>query len=110
MYALKEHIAFKVLMIALVFTLLVPSFVKIAHMFSHHKHEICKNEKTTHIHQVELDCDFQKFQLNNNFIITTPLVIEPEVEKIEQQYNSKYKFLYSYKTVIFLLRGPPTLV
>ena len=63
----KEHIAFKILTLLLVVSLVVPSAVKFAHVFEHYNHEVCIGDSTTHIHKVDLDCEFQKFQFNNKF-------------------------------------------
>jgi len=110
MHNLKEHIIFKILLIALVGLLLMPSFKKLEHLFCHQKHEVCKDHNKTHIHKKELDCDCLKFQLLNNFLVPKEYVSTLAENTIQKVYNSKYKFLYSYKTVTFLLRGPPALV
>ena len=106
----KEHIAFKILTIFLVVTLLVPSAVKLAHVFEHHKHEICEGGDSTHIHKVDLDCEFQKFQINNNFALTQ---LTFEVFKLNENskiIESQYRFLSNYQRLHFSLRGPPAFV
>ena len=106
----KEHIVFKVLTFLLVFTLLIPSAVKLAHVFEHHEHEVCVGNETTHIHKVDLDCEFQKFQLNNSFTLN-----DITFEIFKHSENSKavlsnYNFLSKYQRLHFSLRGPPALV
>lgn len=109
---IKEHIIFKALTIMLVITLIVPSAVKFSHVFTHsqHKHDVCKGEKTTHLHEIDIDCEFYKFQLNNHFLsqlendnwLQTPYYHEVSL--------LTYKFLNSHRPLSFSLRGPPALV
>jgi len=106
----KGHITFKILTVLLVVTLFVPSAVKLAHVFEHHKHEICQGGDSTHIHKVDLDCEFQKFQINNNFALSQ---ITFEVFKLNENsktIESKYYFLSKYQRLHFSLRGPPAFV
>lgn len=110
MQNLKEHIIFKTVTLALIVTLIVPSIVKFSHTFSHHKHKVCIGEKSTHIHEVDLDCDFHKFQLNKTFTISNYnsklFICEELLVKIVSQYD----FLNSYQKLHFVLRGPPSLI
>jgi hypothetical protein len=106
---LKEHIAFKILAIALIITIAIPSVIKFSHVFTHHKHkhEICKGERTTHLHEIDLDCEFYKFKLNNNFTLpqySTAIFIENNQSK---EVSNQYLFLSNYQRLHFSLRGPP---
>lgn len=110
MQNLKEHIVFKTVTLALILTLLVPSIVKFSHIFSHHQHKVCIGEKSTHIHKVDLDCDFHKFQLNKTFTVNhsySELFIS---EELSVKIVSQYDFLNSYQKLHFALRGPPSLI
>lgn len=110
MNGIKEHIAFKITTLFLVAALLVPTAVKFTHTFSHHKHEVCKNGNSTHIHKVDLDCDFHKFQLNSHlfFHFRSTHVMRPTLHtKISILI---YNFFYNHRQLSFSLRGPPVLV
>lgn len=84
--------------------------MKLAHIFEHHEHIVCTGEDATHIHQVDLDCDFQDFQLNNNLIPpkTYSNIIFP-LQK-DEITPLTYKFHYKHRHLSFSLRGPPILV
>lgn len=106
----KEHILFRVLTFLLVITLLVPSAVKIIHVFEHHEHEVCISENSTHIHKIDLDCEFQKFHITT-YALLTPNVNQAElVEYLHEIPVLTYKFLNNHRPLSFSLRGPPTLV
>ncbi|MGB5419119.1 hypothetical protein [Algibacter sp.] len=110
MKIVKEHIVFRLLTVLLVITLLVPAGVKLAHVFEHHKHEVCTGGDTTHIHKVDLDCEFQKFQLNKHFSVSN---ITFEVFQLNENLKSiisQYHFLSAYQRLHFSLRGPPALI
>ena len=87
-----------------------PAAFKLAHVFEHHKHEICTGEDSTHIHQVDLDCEFHKFQLNTNFNISNAVFELFQIKKETSQIQSQYTFLSKYQQLHFSLRGPPSLV
>ena len=107
---IKEHIVFKTLALSLVLTLLVPSALKFIHIFEHHEHEVCLGEKTTHLHKIDLECEFHKFQLNKNFTFTFSYLelFSEEIEILET--DSQYVFLSKYQSLHFSLRGPPALI
>ena len=112
MQTIKEHIIFRILTLVLVTTLLVPSIVKFSHVFTHNQHkiEICKGERRTHLHELDIDCKFFKFQLNNNF---TPEVFKVDIFSVTEkqtQITSHYNFLSKYQRLHFSLRGPPSLI
>ncbi len=106
----KEHIIFKLLTMLLVLTLLVPSAVKLAHVFEHHEHEVCQGGDTTHIHKVDLDCEFQKFQLNNNFTFSDITFEVFQCNKNSKAIISQYNFISNYQRLHFSLRGPPSII
>ncbi len=111
MQTIKEHIIFKIVAISLVTTLLVPTAIKFNHIFEHHKHDVCLGEKSTHLHELNIDCDFYKFKLNNNNYTLTFFnfkLFSPKEKplKIVSQYHS----LSDYQCLQTSLRGPPNLI
>ena len=106
----KEHIVFKILTILLVVTLLVPSTVKLAHVFEHHKHEVCEGGDNTHIHKVDLDCEFQKFNTTHHYQLSLKFDKLFQILSYTRIYNLTYKFLNNHRPLSFSLRGPPVLV
>ena len=110
MKLLREHIIFRALIFVLIAALSTPYFVKFAHIFTHHKHEICLGEKTTHLHKLDSDCEFYKFKLTTNFscdLSNYELFLE---KKESQQIVSLYYLLSKHQSLHFSLRGPPSLV
>jgi len=107
MQKLKQHIVFKILTVSLALTLLTPTFVKFNHIFTHHKHDICLGEKSTHLHELNIDCDLLKFKSNNiytficyNFSLFVPKETPAEIV-------SQYQFISEYQRLQTSLRGPP---
>jgi len=106
----KEHIVFRIITLFIAALFLVPSAVKFAHIFTHHTHEVCNDYSTTHIHKVDIDCDFYKFKLNKNFTYAF-FNVDLFLEKNEsQQIASQYHFLSKYQRLQASLRGPPSLI
>jgi type III secretory pathway component EscR len=107
---IKEHIIFKALALSLALIVLAPVAVKFAHVFSHHNHKVCQDNSTTHFHEIDVDCNFYKFKLNNN----TPLVFTDYdffiPKKEHSEIISHYFFLSKYQQLHVSLRGPPALV
>jgi hypothetical protein len=97
------------LSILLVVFVLMPSAFKLAHTFSHnnHKHEVCLGEKQMHLHTLDVDCEFHKFQLNTAF--TLPINNYQILKKQENHslINSQYSFISEFQQLHFNLRGPP---
>ncbi|SFD37934.1 hypothetical protein [Algibacter pectinivorans] len=106
----KEHIVFKLLTVVLVLTLLIPAAVKFAHVFEHHNHKVCLGENSTHIHEVDLDCEFQKFSITHHFKLTVEFIEFFKTLTPTCNFNVTYKFLNNYRPLSFSLRGPPALV
>jgi len=107
---LREHITFKILTLVLIASLFVPSVAKFAHVFSHHEHEVCKNNQTTHIHKIDFDCDFHKFNLNNTFTFTAFNIEFFIAKKESREIISQYNFLSKFQRLQTSLRGPPSLI
>lgn len=103
---------FKVLAVTLTLAVLLPSAVKLSHVFNHHEHEVCSNDDVntnTHFHELDLDCEFYKFKLNTNYYFNV------EITEISSQANfyklnsDFYLYLRAHEQDTSYLRGPPTL-
>ena len=110
MHALKEHIVFKIITLTLVGILFVPTALKIEHIFEHHDHKVCTDVSTTHIHKVDLDCEFQKFQITTFFLSDVDHYDSILVDYSAETPSLDYKFLNKHKPLQVSLRGPPVLV
>lgn len=110
MNTIKGHIVFRLLTILLVITLLVPATVKLAHVFEHHEHKVCLGEDSTHIHKVDLDCEFQKFSITHNFKLSKEFNQLFQISSPTLAYNVTYQFLNNHRPLSLSLRGPPVLV
>ena len=100
---------FRVLAVTLVLAVLLPSAVKFNHVFTHHTHEVCDNDKSldTHFHESNIDCDFYKFKLTNNlFLVFNNYEIAPK-QTATTQLSSYYISLKNYQHSTRLVRGPP---
>lgn len=87
-----------------------PISYKFTHIFEHHEHVICSGDQSTHVHKIDLDCEFQKFQFNSQFISSInneDLIQELSYYRIPVL---TYKFLNNHRPLSFYLRGPPILV
>lgn len=111
---LKTTIApiFKGLALLLILSVLLPSAVKLSHVFNHHKHEVCQNDgdiNNTHFHELDLDCEFYKFKLSqNHYFLDYNYEESPELSSTIQTI-SYYRSLYKLQLTTRFLRGPPTL-
>lgn len=94
----------------LVFALLLPAALKAVHVFEHHHHKVCNGDTTTHFHQVDLDCEFQKFQLNHSFTFSPQSIKLFSPEEAPLKNVSQYFFVSEYQRLPFSLRGPPALI
>lgn len=110
MNVIKEHIVFKIVMVLLAVSLLLPTAYKFAHIFTNHKHDICLGEKSTHLHEINTDCDFYKFKLSNSYTITFLNFDLLSFEEDTLQITSQYQFLSEFQRLHTALRGPPTLI
>jgi hypothetical protein len=96
----------------LVLAVLLPSAVKLTHVFNHHTHEVCESDdkSNTHFHESDLDCDFYKFKLTKNqfFVITKYKKQKPH--PFLKQKLDYYISFNNYQQLTRFLRGPPQLV
>lgn len=107
---LKQHIVFKTITLVLVASLLLPAIAKFSHMFAHHKHDICLGEKSTHLHEINTDCNLHKFNLNTPYCFFSNDIEILVNTYVKQTSTSLYTFLNNHKQLSFSLRGPPVLV
>lgn len=104
---------FKVLAFTLALSVLLPTAVKLSHVFNHHEHEVCENDDadtSTHFHEFDLDCDFYKFKLTQNQYF---LVYDyDETLKISDASESLpyYISFNDHQHLTRYLRGPPQLI
>ena len=89
---------------------MLPAAIKAVHIFEHHNHKVCLGDTSTHIHQVDLDCEFQKFQLNQNFTIFQEHIDIYSPQETPLKTVSQYFFISEYQRLPFSLRGPPALI
>lgn len=91
----------------LIVAILAPSVVKLSHALLEHQEQLCQEEGSVHIHEIELDCDFQKFNLSpQTYPIFIDFTIANDFTVLEKDVN-QYTFLSKYQTLHFSLRGPP---
>lgn len=84
-----------------------PSVVKLSHAFQHHKHITCKSEASLHFHKKNLDCDFQKFKVANEFTIVNQ-TFQLKIPQVNTTLNSNLKDSQSLLHFqYFSLRAPP---
>lgn len=110
MQNIKQHIIFRSLSLLLIVLVLTPSVVKLEHAFnhSHHKHEVCLGEPQAHLHTLDVDCEFHKFQLNTVFSLPENNFELLEIQDNHQVINSQYFFISEFQSLHFSLRGPPS--
>mgnify|MGYP001026550644 CR=1 FL=1 len=107
---IKQHIAFRLFTLLLVASLFAPTASKFVHIFEHHQHILCINDHSTHIHKVDLDCEFYKFQLNTHFLLPDENNSAFHISHYYQIPTVTYNFLNNHRQLSFSLRGPPVLV
>ncbi|WP_452230286.1 MULTISPECIES: hypothetical protein [unclassified Lacinutrix] len=111
MKPIQEHSIFKFVTILLIVTILIPSIVKLGHVFENHKHDVCTdNLSQTHLHTLDLECEFYKFKVNSSFVFQAPAFHLIYVENNHKVHTSQYQFISEYQRLSFALRGPPQLV
>ena len=95
--------------ILLVVCVLAPSLTKLTHALYEHDSEECADANSLHVHEAELDCDFQKFQLSPQFIPFTISFNHYKPVLIKKEVTNFYFFLSKYQKLQFVLREPPYL-
>ena len=99
-----------VIVLGLMLLFFAPSVVKFSHLFEDHKHEACHHPKKLHYHEIDLDCEFYKFKLNQEFNFTI-FNVDLVQNSFERNENSTYdKLIANQSTQYCSLRGPPVFV
>lgn len=105
----KQHIGFKISAFLLVFALLTPIAIKLAHSFEH-KHSTCSNYNSANLHECETDCDFYKYNLKQFNIAYHHYSIDWKESQYPEILSETYKYFYNQKQLSFSLRAPPVFV
>ncbi|MCM4166205.1 hypothetical protein KCTC52924_03127 [Arenibacter antarcticus] len=88
----------------------LPASFKIVHAVFEHHNFVCKEKGKLHIHEVELECEFDKFNISH-FIFPEYLGVNDTNWTIKTvKILNFYQFLSKYQKLHFFLRGPPTLL
>jgi len=107
----KQHIAFRIATLLTVVCLVLPSVVKFSHLFTHHEHEVCIGKNQSHLHELDLDCEFYKFNLSNSFYVKSEEYFKLTINLPSLLLNTEYhSFLKSHQQLTTYLRGPPYLM
>ncbi|AUC76658.1 hypothetical protein [Olleya sp. Bg11-27] len=106
----QQHIAFKIAAIVLLLAVMLPSAVKFTHVFENHKHEVCTDYSTNHMHQIDLECEFFKFKLNTQYYPTFEVSLINSTHNFSEINTTLYNFNYNHQQLSYSLRGPPFLV
>jgi hypothetical protein len=107
MKPLVNHNFISLISLLLVVALLSPSLVKLSHALNEHEHFECKSIGQLHAHEVELDCDFQKFNVSPQLYPSLTKALQLFKTPQYKKYFSEYTFLSKYQKLHFALRGPP---
>lgn len=110
MNRLKQHIGFRLCAMLLVATLLIPTAVKVAHIFKTHHHVFCTAKHEKHLHNYDFDCQFYKFHVNASFTLPNFHFEVPEIFQPSKAIEAPYVALIEHEDLHFSLRGPPALI
>ena len=94
------------LCLLLVGSILLPTAKKFVHAFYEHTELLCGGEGTLHFHEVEIDCDFQKFYPLPNFVHDATFETLHEHSFDSNDIDFLDRLTTSSKTY-FSLRAPP---
>lgn len=89
---------------------ILPSALKIHHALTQHQEIHCNDTTSKHVHGIEFDCDFQKYQIASSNL-TDVFVLKPANTTILKQKSSGFYFEISeHQKLHFSLRGPPAIL
>ena len=94
----------------MVVAILAPSVIKLGHtLYEHNQEKHCVAFGTNHIHDGNLDCDFNDFTLANKVLFNITFTYTP-VDIPEIKYETiNYSFFYEPREAAFqALRAPPS--
>lgn len=106
----QQHIAFKFIALVILLAVLLPSAVKFTHVLENHKHEVCTDHSSIHMHEIDVECEFYKFKINPVFSFNFELITFKKPQKKQHLITSQYHFISAYQKLGFALRGPPQLI
>ncbi len=93
--------------LSLTIAVALPSFVKLSHTFNHHTHEVCEGDSSLHFHKLDVDCEFYKFKLNNNYEVIDLDIEIFTIEIFDTNLISHKSFLKNKIRLNRFQRGPP---
>ncbi|MEY8849102.1 hypothetical protein AB9K26_09810 [Psychroserpens sp. XS_ASV72] len=103
----RHTLGYRVAVLAITACLLLPLAVKFSHLFSHHDHEVCLGENQSHLHEIDMDCEFFKFKINHQTTFASFDFQPIEFTDHQKTFDAEYVFLSSFQQLHFSLRGPP---
>jgi len=107
---IKSHIISKIVAIVLVFAITAPTLIKFSHGLQDHEHEVCFGKSASHLHKLDIDCDFYKFKLNTQYVHNLKAIEVIKIENITPKILSQYIYISDYQQLHFSLRGPPNTI
>ncbi|HCO85017.1 MAG TPA: hypothetical protein DIT95_16025 [Arenibacter sp.] len=105
-----RNIAFSFIAVLLVGLIALPSILKLKHAIFEHHTFVCKEKGKLHIHEVELDCDYHKFNLTHYYTLFQKEFITFTVIAKSKKIINFYNFLSKYQKLHFSRRGPPSTI
>lgn len=96
-----------IISLLLIAAILTPSFVKLSHALYEHQETECQEIGSVHVHDVEFECDFQKFKLSSQYYPNFVNNLSIDISIIKEKDFNFYSFLSKYQKLHFTLRGPP---
>ena len=102
-----KQVCTSILALFLVVAILSPAIVKLSHALYEHEEQLCHEIGSVHVHEVELDCDFQKFNLAPQYYPHFVKAIKVHAKITRKKDFNYYSFLSKYQKLHFTLRGPP---
>ena len=96
----------------LALVVLLPSVVKLSHVFTHHTHHVCDEDNSliTHFHEADFDCNFYKFKLTKQYYFNSEPLQFVSIESNFKITNSQYEFVSNFQKLQTVLRGPPQMI
>ncbi|GGW25860.1 hypothetical protein GCM10007383_08440 [Arenibacter certesii] len=88
----------------------LPGSIKAKHAMLEHHTFVCKEKGKLHVHEVELECEFHKYNISH-FIFPEFKGLDNPIWKTKaMKIADYYQFLSKYQKLHFSLRGPPSVV
>lgn len=72
-----------------------------------HQEQLCTDTNAVHVHNVELDCDFQKFKVSPQHYPNFASIQKNHIVEVKEKDTNSYSFLSKYQKLHFALRAPP---